>query len=242
MMAAEPAYAERKRRSITSGNIELDKKMGGGIPEGSLSLIEGQSDAGKSVLVQQLSWGGLLNGFRVLYYTTENTCRSLLNQMQDLGLDIDDYFLLGKINIYAVPQAFNEEQSLQVFQLLRAHIGQLQEKFDVVIVDSLTTFVSHVPDQETLTFFTLCKDFCDLNKTLIFTMHSYAFSEQMFIRLRSICDAHMRLSVEEVGDQLVKVLEVTKIRGAEKSTGNIISFEVEPNLGMRIVPITKAKA
>ncbi len=68
------------------------------------------------------------------------------------------------------------------------------------------------------------------------------FSEQMFIRLRSICDAHMRLKVEEVGDQLVKALEVAKIRGAEKSTGNVISFEVEPNLGMRIVPITKAKA
>jgi flagellar protein FlaH len=239
---AVPAYETKKRRSITSGNVELDKKMGGGIPEGSLSLIEGQSDAGKSVLVQQLTWGGLREGFRVLYYTTENTCRSLLNQMQDLSLDIDDYFLLGKVNIYAVPQAFDEEQSLQVFQILRQHIGQQQDKFDVIIVDSITTFVSHVPDQETLTFFTLCKEFCDLNKTLIFTMHSHAFSEQMFIRLRSICDAHMRLRVEEVGDQLVKVLEVAKIRGAEKSTGNIISFEVEPNLGMRIVPITKAKA
>ena len=241
-MVAERHSERQRKRSITSGNLELDKKMGGGIPEGSLSLIEGQSDAGKSVLVQQLTWGGLREGFRVLYYTTENTSRSLLTQMDDLGLDIEDFFLLGKISIYAVPQAFTEEQSLGVFQLLRAHIAQLQDNFDVVIVDSLTTFVSHVTDQETLTFFTLCKDFCDLNKTLIFTMHSHAFSEQMFIRLRSICDAHMRLRVEEVGDQLVKVLEVAKIRGAEKSTGNIISFEVEPNLGMRIVPITKAKA
>jgi flagellar protein FlaH len=239
---AQPALEGRKKRSITSGNIELDKKMGGGIPEGSLTLIEGQSDAGKSVLVQQLTWGGLREGFRVLIYTTENTSRSLITQMQDLGLDIEDYFLLGKVNIYAVPQAFDEEQSLHVFKILRSHIAQLHENFDIVIVDSLTTFVSHVPDQETLTFFTLCKEFCDLNKTLIFTMHSHAFSEQMFIRLRSICDAHMRLRVEEVGDQLVKVLEVAKIRGAEKSTGNIISFEVEPNLGMRIVPITKAKA
>lgn len=241
-MVAEPAFEERVRRSITCGNIELDKKMGGGIPVGSLTLIEGQSDAGKSVLVQQLAWGALRDDFRVLYYTTENTSKSLLTQMQGLSLDIDDHFLLGKVNIYAVPQAFNEEESLKVFQVLRSHIGQLQDRFDVIIVDSLTTFVSHVSDQETLTFFTLCKEVCDLSKTLIFTMHSYAFSEQMFIRLRSICDAHMRLRVEEVGDQLVKVLEVAKIRGAEKSTGNIISFEVEPNLGMRIVPITKAKA
>ncbi|MND05126.1 flagellar accessory protein FlaH [compost metagenome] len=52
----------------------------------------------------------------------------------------------------------------------------------------------------------------------------------------------MRLRVEEVGSQLVKVLEVAKVRGATKSTGNIISFDVEPNIGMRIIPITKAKA
>ena len=239
---ARPAPERERKRSITSGNLELDKKMGGGIPEGSLTLIEGQSDAGKSVLVQQLCWGGLRDGFRVLVYTTENTSRSLITQMQDLGLDIEDYFLLGKMNIYAVPQAFTADQSLQVFQRLRQHIAQLAANFDIVVVDSMTTFVSHVDDQETLTFFTLCKEFCDLNKTLIFTMHSHAFSEQMFIRLRLICDAHMRLRVEEVGDQLVKVLEVAKIRGAEKSTGNIISFDVEPHLGMRIVPITKAKA
>lgn len=240
-MVAEPVPEERRKRVISTGSVEMDKKMGGGIPEGSLTLVEGQSDAGKSVLVQQLTWGGLRDGLRVLFYTTENTTRSLLNQMRDLGLDIEDYFLLGRINIYPVPQAFTEEQSRFVFQLLRHHIGQ-QEEADVVIVDSLTTFVAHVSDQETLTFFTLCKEFCDLNKTVIFTMHTYALSEQMLIRLRSICDAHVRLRVEEVGERLVKALEVAKIRGAEKSTGNVISFEVEPNLGMRIVPITKARA
>ena len=240
-MVADSVTGKEKKRSISTGNVELDKKMGGGIPEGSLTLIEGQSDAGKSVLVQQLAWGGLQDGFKILFYTTENTVRSLLKQMTDLGLDIDDDFLLGNISIYAVPQAFDEAQSRSVLQILRQHIAQRQDA-DIVIVDSLTTFVSHVSDQETLTFFTLCKDFCDMNKSVIFTMHSYVFSEPMFIRLRSVCDAHMRMRVEEVGDQLVKALEVAKIRGAEKSTGNVISFDVEPGMGMRIIPITKAKA
>jgi len=239
---AKPTTDETKKRLISTGNDEFDKKMGGGIPEGSLTLIEGESDSGKSVLVQQLMWGALKDGFRVLLYTTENTTRSFITQMADLGLDIEDYFLLGRITVYAVPQAFDEEQSLTVFQTLRRHIASQEKNIDMVVVDSLTTFVSHVSEQETLTFFTLCKDFCDRQKSVFFTMHSYAFSEQMFIRLRSICDAHVRLKVEEVGDQLMKALEVAKIRGAEKSTGNVVSFTVEPNLGMRIVPITKAKA
>ena len=57
-----------------------------------------------------------------------------------------------------------------------------------------------------------------------------------------MCDAHLSLRVEEVGDVLVKILEVSKVRGASKTTGNIITFDVEPNMGMRIIPISKAKA
>ena len=237
----EPAQAADSKRIVSTGNPEIDQKIGGGIPEGSLSFIEGQSDAGKSVLVQQLTWGALQEGFRVIYYTTENTTRSLLRQMDSLSMDITDYFLLGKINIYPVPSALTEEQSSTVFSKLLTHISR-HPNYDVAVLDSLTSFASHVPESDTLSFFTNCKTVCDRNKTLLITMHSHAFEEQMFIRIRSICDAHLRLRTEEVGEHLIKVLQVAKIRGAERTTGNIVSFDVEPGLGMRIVPITKAKA
>jgi flagellar protein FlaH len=161
--------------------------------------------------------------------------------MDSLSMDITDHFLLGKINIYPVPSALSAEQSLTVFTKLLTHITHHQN-YDIAVLDSLTSFVSHVPESDTLSFFTNCKTVCDQNKTLLITLHAYAFDEQMFIRIRSICDAHLRLRTEEVGEQLIKVLQVAKIRGAEKTTGNIVSFDVEPGLGMRIVPITKAKA
>ena len=229
------------RRVVATGNPEIDKKIGGGIPEGSLSLIEGQSDSGKSVLLQQLIWGALLDDFRITYYTTENTTRSLLRQMDSLGMNAMDHFLLGKLNIYPVPSAMTPEESLTFFTRLLGHVSR-QAGYDIIAMDSLTSFVSHVPERDTLTFFTALKNICDENKTMLITLHAYAFDESMFIRIRSICDAHLRLRIEEIGDQLVKVLEVAKIRGAEKSTGNIVSFDVEPGMGMRIVPITKAKA
>ena len=40
----------------------------------------------------------------------------------------------------------------------------------------------------------------------------------------------------------MKVIEVSKVRGATKTTGNVVSFDVEPNFGIKIIPITKAKA
>jgi len=235
----QPAYGER--RMVATGNPEVDKKIGGGIPEGSLSLIEGQSDSGKSVLLQQLIWGALSENFRVAYYTTENTTRSLLRQMESLGMAIMDHFLLGKLNIYPVPSAMTAGESLTFFSRLLSHVSK-QTQYDIIAMDSLTSYVSHVPERDTLTFFNSLKKICDENKTLLITLHAYAFDESMFIRIRSICDAHLRLRIEEVGDQLVKVLEGAKVRGAEKTTGNIVSFEVEPGMGMRIVPITKAKA
>jgi flagellar protein FlaH len=74
------------------------------------------------------------------------------------------------------------------------------------------------------------------------TVHSYAVNDQLLMRIRSICDAHLRLRVEEVGEKLVKALEVCKIRGAAKVTGNIVNFDIEPHIGIRIIPITRAKA
>jgi flagellar protein FlaH len=225
---------------VTTGNGEIDKKIGGGLPLRSLTLIEGQSDAGKSVLVQQFTWGTLRTGLRIDMYTTENTTPSLFRQMNSLALGIDDFFIVGRINVYPVPNSFTEEQSRRIFKMLLDHIAR--SPADVVIVDSLTAFVTHASEAETLDFFSAAKNLCDQGRSLILTMHSYASTEQLLTRLRSMCDAHLRLRVEEVGTQLIKVLEVAKVRGAAKSTGNIISFDVEPNLGMRIIPVTKAKA
>ena len=44
------------------------------------------------------------------------------------------------------------------------------------------------------------------------------------------------------GTNLVKTMEVAKIRGADMRTGNILGFEVEPGMGIRIVPVSRAKA
>jgi flagellar protein FlaH len=240
-MAAVEAI-EHGRRVISTGSTEIDKKMGGGIPEGSLIVIEGQSNAGKSVVSQQLANGALNSGARVVIYTTENTTRSLLRQMASLSLDVTDFYLLGALNIYTVPAAHSEEDAQTAFDRLLEHFGKLSGRFDVVFLDSLTPFVSQVPEASTLQFLTRVKELVDENITVFFTLHAYAFDEAMFVRIRSLCDAHLRLRVEEMGDTLVKVLEVAKVRGAAKTTGNIITFDVEPGLGMKIVPISKAKA
>lgn len=52
-------------------NEILDGKLGGGIPLGSLTLIEGASAAGKSVLCQHFAYAALMKQSSVAYFTFE---------------------------------------------------------------------------------------------------------------------------------------------------------------------------
>ena len=228
--------------SISTANVEIDKKMGGGIPIGSLTFIEGQSDAGKSVVSQQLCYGGLLSDVAVAYYTTENTVKSLISQMASLGMEAADYFLVDRLRIYPLQITSKEIESDYIFARLATHIEMLPEAFKLVVVDSLTNVVTHSQETNIIDFFIRCKEMCDEGRTIIPVVHSYAFDESMLIRIRSLCDAHLKLRLEEVGERLVKMMEVSKVRNAERTTGNIISFDVEPGMGMRIIPVSKAKA
>lgn len=227
---------------ISSGNYEIDQKMGGGIPINSLSLIEGPNDSGKSVLLQQMMWGGLNQGKKIVIFSTENTVRSLLKQMDSLSLDISDHFIIGHAKIYPIHVDGLEWSEKTAENLLQSILKSMEKNNeDVILIDSLTVFVVHSTENDILNFFTSCKKLCDHGKTIMITVHGYAFSENLMVRIRSICDAHLHLKIEEVGDQLIKMVEVAKIRGAQKNTGNIISFDVDPGFGLRIIPISKAQ-
>ena len=235
------APGARFSKTLSTGNAEIDNKMGGGIPSGSLTLIEGQSDSGKSVVVQQMMWGSLMDGATVTLYTSENTVKSFIRQMASLSLDILDFLLLRRLKVLEVSTQRSGMNSKQIFEMLLDSM-RADRISDLVVVDSLTTFVTHTSSDDTLAYFEECREICSDGRTVINVANSYAFDNAALARLRSMCDAHLITRVEEVGDQLVKILEVAKIRGASKTTGNIITFDVETNMGMRIIPISKAKA
>ncbi|MEE8413345.1 MAG: ATPase domain-containing protein [Dehalococcoidales bacterium] len=236
----EEEEEERKKHIISTGHAEIDKKLGGGIPTGSLILIEGQSDAGKSVFCQQIIWGSLNNNFKVILFTTENTVKSLVPQMDSLGLGILDHLLLGRFKIFTLKPSQIKGDATNTFDQILKTIEN-SEGYNLCIVDSLTPIVSQTKGDETLSYFEECKTLCDQGKTIINVTHTYAFEQDFLIRIRSASDAHFKLLIEKVGDKLVKTLEVAKIRGAAQSTGNILSFDVEPEIGMKIMPMSRAK-
>lgn len=231
--------AQQERAVVSTGNSEIDAKMGGGIPLGSLTLIDGHSHAGKSVLTQQMVWGSLREGYRVSYFTAENTVRSLVRQMQSLNIDVLGYILLCRLRVIPMEVASSRKSNLST--LLAAIRNERARGSDIVLVDALTPFVLSTQAPEVVSFFESCKRLCSEGATTVCVIHSHAVSSELLVRITSLCDAHLSLRTEEAGNRLIKVMEVAKIRGASRNTGNIVSFEIEPGLGMRIIPISKAQ-
>jgi flagellar protein FlaH len=226
--------------NISTGNEELDKKIGGGIPANSLTLIEGQPDSGKSVLTQQMVWGSLKNKYKVAVFSTENSIKSLVTQMKSLNLDVLDYLLLNRLQIFPV-DAKKSTRSLNdgLFPLI---YSCTRKGFDLVVIDSITYYATHVQVADLISFFEDLKSLNRMGLSIICCVHSYAFEENTLIRIGAMCDAHLKLRIETMGAKLIKILEVAKVRGAMMKTGNVVSFDVEPNWGIRIIPYSKARA
>ena len=231
--------SDKEIKTISTGSREIDDKMGGGVPHGSMTLIEGNSGSGKSVLTQQMSWGSLHDNFRLSFFTTENTVKSLVRQMDSLNIDVLDYILLGRLRLF--PMEISQSRGEIMGELLQAITKEGKRGSDMIFIDALTPCITTSPPEVVLTFFEKCKRLCSEGMTIVIVVHSHAVDKELLVRITSLCDAHLRLRTEEVGERLIKAMEVAKVRGASKRTGNIISFEVEPGFGMRIIPINKAQ-
>ena len=227
---------------LTTGKSEIDKKFEAGVPLNSLTLIEGEHDSGKSVFTQQIIWGGMKQGLCIDIFSSEMTPQTFLSQMETMSLDISDYYAWGYVRLFPilVPGFDPEKENIEeVLRRLTAHIRESPAQ--IIIIDSITLFTENTSNEVIIDFFTGCKSLCDRGKTIFITLHTYAFDEDTLVRIRSVCDALLTLKRALIGDKYLMVLEVVKIRGAHKTRENLVSFEVVPGYGMKIIPISVAK-
>ncbi len=241
-LTEETQSDEEAQEVITVENQILDGKLGGGIPLGSLSLIEGASSAGKSVLCQQLTYGALMGGCSVAYFTSESTIEALVPQMASIGLKVSAYLRSGNFGIYPIGEPAANVDAEGAMEDLVNNIERLPSQYKVIVVDAITNLAVYNEERIVTGFFSACKRLCTGGRTIIVVAHSHAFDEKLLIRLGSLCDTHLRMNVDKIGSKLVKSLEVCKIRNANVITGDIVNFEVEPGLGIRVSPIAVVRA
>ena len=67
-------------KRISTGVETLDKALEGGVPQGSWVVATGEPGVGKSILCIHFAYAGLKSGDPVVYVTTEQEFRDVVEQ------------------------------------------------------------------------------------------------------------------------------------------------------------------
>lgn len=232
------------KNAVSTGNEELDARLGGGIPMSSLLLLEGPHGSGKSVLALHIAYGALRAGLKVSYITTEETVKSLLSQASRLGLGIDSFYMKGQLKAYPLyieGVKWDKESASRLLPLMAEYIKNTLRFWDVMVIDSFSVIASYASLTSTLNFVTKLKMIASRDKLLVLTVHSEALDESIMLRLRSICDGIINLKYGEVGGIPVRIMEIVKLKRALGPVELTIAFDVDPSLGIKILPIALAR-
>lgn len=219
----------------------LEKMLGGGLSQGTVTLIEGSTFTGKSALCQHLAYGALMDGMGVAYYASDHTPETLSARMTSLGMEIAPQIQSGKFAVNTLPKFTPEEDSSEVMASLPKDIGRLPSRCKVVVVDAITNLVLCASESATLGFFYSLKLWCSEGKTVILAANPFSFDVNMLQRLHDLCDTHITLSNRKVGEKLMKNLEVLKANTVTLDEGSSLAFEVMKGVGMRVMPFGRAK-
>ncbi len=222
--------------------MAMEQLLGGGIPLGTLTFLEGASGAGKSVLCQHLTVGALHGGHCVAYFSSQHTTESLIAQMASIGLDVSDDLEENKLCIFPVDQPARDEDSEPFLAVLAQHIAGIIGEYNFVIADAITSLAESSDDREIISLFSNCKRLCRAGGTIILVADPYAFHGDTLQRLQAQCDTHISLWAESLGRRQVKTLQVHKINNTHLDADNQVSFDVRPKMGMNIIPISRTKA
>jgi archaeal flagellar protein FlaH len=217
---------------ICTGNREIDEILGGGLPSRSLVLLEGESGAGKSVLVQQFTYGALSLGLSVAFYVTGSTIKDLVTQMFSLSLDVTDYFLCDRLRVYPLRFAAGSDSGA-AFQRLLDHFESLPVDHRLLVVDALSDLIAQSDERQVADFFANARQLCQRGRGLVVATHPDSGEEDVLERMRSLCDAHLRVHVEKGNERALRILEVLKLGGAEQPPGRQLGFKVEPGEGIK---------
>jgi circadian clock protein KaiC len=145
-LVASDTREVRANKQIKSGLNTLDLLLGGGVEEGTSTLIVGPPGTGKSSLAAQFLSAHLQRGGRAAMFLFEESTNNLLNRADGLGMKLRDFVKDGSLVIQQIDPA-----ELTPGQFSGAITKVAADGAGVVVIDSLNGYMNAVPDERFLT-------------------------------------------------------------------------------------------
>lgn len=218
----------RGQRLISTGIVELDKMMNGGIPEGDSVLIAGSSGTGKSLIATQFINEGLKLGEKCIIAVFEERPTDYTARAMSFGLDFKTPQEDGRLTIiYLRPLDLSVDETLQ--ELLAA-----VEKIDAkrLVIDSIAGFeMALAPGFRTDFRESLYRMIASLTGSGVTVLSTVEVKESMQsldfsqYAISFLTDDIIRLRFVEIDAQLRRILMVLKMRGNNHSK-DIREYEI----------------
>lgn len=135
LVAAE-FRARYERSQLTSGIAELDALLGGGVENGSSTLIIGPAGTGKSLLSMVFAAAAVERGEKVALFIFDEELSLLFERMKNLGIDLEAYQHRGQMIIQQVDAA--EQSPGEFAHMVRTSINLHSIK--TVVIDSINGY------------------------------------------------------------------------------------------------------
>jgi circadian clock protein KaiC len=135
-----------KRQQLASGLAELDLLLGGGLEEGSSTLIAGPPGTGKSSLACQFVSAAFARGETSAMFLFEEACNNLLNRADGLGMQARQAYEAGTLTIQQIDPA-----ELSPGEFATAVCSAADQGARVVVIDSINGYLNAMPEERFLT-------------------------------------------------------------------------------------------
>ena len=183
---------------ISTGFMPLDQLLRGGVPVGTFALIDGVAAAGKSVLCQQMTRQALRAGQGVAYFTSDQTSEKLVAQMASIGMDPSRYLRSNRFRIARLEAPAEGADPTTFSKGLVARLQGVPAENPVIILDSLTAVVQHMPPNVLVGAFSALEQLCKDGRTVLAVSRSYAFDKNVLARLHALCHTHVTFTEESL--------------------------------------------
>lgn len=134
-------------QQMSSGLERLDMLLGGGLEQGTSTIITGAPGTGKSSLASQFVAAALARGENAAMFLFEESANLLLNRTRAINIDLVSPLQSGKLSIQQIDPA---EMSPGQFTLTVCE-AVTNQGAKVVVIDSLNGYMNAMPNERFLT-------------------------------------------------------------------------------------------
>jgi circadian clock protein KaiC len=135
------------RAKLPSDIAELDALLGGGIEEGTSTLIVGAAGTGKSTLAAQFTVSAARRGQNAALFIFDESPDTLVTRCAQLSVDLQAHLRTGVVTVQQVDPA--ELTPGELVYAIRKAVEGRQAK--VVVIDSLNGYLNAMPEERHLT-------------------------------------------------------------------------------------------